>query len=344
MYILPISGTNNYYANCSVNRFNQLNKKSPSFGWCTPHIKSMEELNNKFSYAVNNALKHIEANRVEINKKNLAKNTRYSLLDAAASKTAQLFSQYSNMQYTVAEMLPTYALRMNSSLISNIKKLYTVNDPIMTLITINDVTKMNMEAGIDKHTGKPYTQEQLLKAKSGTKLYTTVILLQQIEKTIDSIENKEVKNKVQNLYDMVQASLNNIYGDNTYARILALSNIEGEITNDQKRASVSLIKEFDSKAADLSLPPEFEQRLKELIDSENIRLGKTIMPDEQQYSTNLGIRVVYHTHPNEVSHSHEHHHEHPHFMTEEEHIAYHKHMHEIEQEQIKGKNGTNNAD
>ena len=138
---------------------------------------------------------------------------------------------------------------------------------------------------------------------------------------------------------------------------LLLCKIQGDIfENSLKKTKTSseifirrfmfsdIAKEFDSKAADLILQPEFEQRLKELIDSENIRLGTTIMPDEQQYSTNLGIRVVYHIHPNEVSHSHEHHHEHPHFMTEEEHIAYHKHMHEIEQEQIKGKNGTNNAD
>ena len=323
MNIMPVSSsfirTNNY----TFNRNKET--KNINFGWCFPHIKAMETLNSKFENAVQKALAEQRAEISSIGRKNNIKKTRYSLLDSTASKTAQLFSQYCNMQYTVAEMIPTYALRMNKSLLDGIADLEVMRDPVKTLIAINDVTKMKMNAGVDKNTGKVYTEEQLVKAKSGTQLYTVTLLLQQIKARVNMIDNPDTRREVTELSDIVKASVERIYGRNAYERIMALSNIEGEITTEQKKASVALISEFDSKAEELKLPQEFEQRLSRLIETENTRLGKTLEAEETKTGMDIGIKLSYHTHAAEGEHVH--HHDHPHFMTEEEHMAYHRQEH-----------------
>ena len=94
---------------------------------------------------------------------------------------------------------------------------------------------------------------------------------------------------------------------------------------EQKKASVALISEFDSKAEELKLPQEFEERLSRLIETENTRLGKTIEAEETKTGMDIGIKLSYHTHAAEGEHVH--HHDHPHFMTEEEHMAYHRQEH-----------------
>ena len=263
---------------------------------------------------------------------NLLKNTKYSLLDNAAAKATQLFSQYCNMQYTVAEMLPSYALSTNKSLLESIKQMEVFQDPIKTLIAINNVTKINTKAGIDKNTGKEYTKTQTEKAKAGTQLYVTAFMLSQLKDQIEQMEDSETKLQITKMFNLVNESIDNIYGKGTLDRIIALSDIGLNPTVEQKIASVKLIEEFDKNGRVLEFSEEFEQELENLIKNENLRLGKSVENTGVGMTSAMEIKLAYHTH----SHNHqEHHHHHHGNMTEEE----HRRHHEIEQKQekLKGK-------
>ena len=176
-----------------------------------------------------------------------------------------------------------------------------------------------MFAGIDKHTGKEYTAEETNKAKSGTQLYTVTLLMEQLKNKIDEMDNGENKAMFTRLYDNVSTSIDKIYGHNTINRILELSNIGPNPTYAQKVASLNLIKEFDKKGQALDLPENFEKELQELIDKENVRLEKTIENSGVGLTTNIGIKLVYHTH----HHAHNSNHT-PHGkMSDEEHRLFH---------------------
>ena len=136
---------------------------------------------------------------------------------------------------------------------------------------------------------------------------------------------------------MVNNSLDGIYGKDTVKRILELSDIGDNPTLEQKQASVRLIEEFDNKAKELTFTEEFEKGLQNLIDSENIRLGKTIENTGVGLQSSVEIKLAYHTHAHQhEGHVHDHHHHHHHHhgeMTEEE----HRRFHEQEKEQLKAK-------
>ena len=136
---------------------------------------------------------------------------------------------------------------------------------------------------------------------------------------------------------MVNNSLDGIYGKDTVKRILELSDIGDNPTLEQKQASVRLIEEFDNKAKELTFTEEFEKELQDLIDSENIRLGKTIENTGVGLQSSVEIKLAYHTHAHQhEGHVHDHHHRHHHHhgeMTEEE----HRRFHEQEKEQLKAK-------
>ena len=308
-----------------------------SFGWCYPHIYASNDLNKKFNNAISKVLQSELAVRNDIFQKNLAKKTKYSKLDNAAAKAVQLFSQYCNMQYAVAEMIPTYALSTNKSLAEMIKQMEVFQDPVKTLIAIGNVTNLKARAGVDKNTGKEYTQTQTEKAKAGTQLYLTTFLLKQLKEQLGNVDNQQTKNQIEKLFVMVNNSLDGIYGKDTVKRILELSDIGDNPTLEQKQASVRLIEEFDNKAKELTFTEEFEKELQDLIDSENIRLGKTIENTGVGLQSSVEIKLAYHTHAHQhEGHVHDHHHHHHHHhgeMTEEE----HRRFHEQEKEQLKAK-------
>ncbi len=292
-----------------------------NFGWCTPHITAMSQLNAQFNLAVERTLKTQEAAMNRINAKNVLKQTRYDLLDNASAKAAKLFSQYCNVQYSTAEMLPTYSLSLNKPLITMMNKLNGLNNPISTLITINNITKLNMLSGIDKNTSKAYTPEQLQKAKSGTQLYTTILLLDRVKaqlKTQNLDDNS--KKQVENLIGIIECAVDKIYGNNTYDRIMKLSNIGPNPTLEQKRASIALIQEFDAKSQVLDFGEEFENNLKALIEYQNKAENKTVVNTGKGLIGDVGLKLSYHTHAQEETHHHHHHHGE---MTEEEHRLYH---------------------
>ena len=330
MKINPIS--NNYYLSyVSTKKEVKPEKKKKlsnnssfnniAFGWCVPHITATEGLNEKFLIAIKNFRAKELGIIQNIENLNVLKNTRYSLLDNAAAEATALFSKYCNTQYTVAEMLPSYALSLNKPLLDSIKELDVFKDPVKLLIAINNVTKLEMVAGIDKNTGKQYTAEETNKAKSGTQLYVVTILMEHLKNKINAIENNENKKYFVKLYESVNSSIDKIYGENAINRILELSKIGKNPTYDQKVASLNLIKEFDEKAKNLSLADDFEKELQELINKENLRLGKTIENDGVGLNKNIAIKLAYHTHHNQV---HTHHNHTPHGqMSEEAHRLFH---------------------
>lgn len=318
-----------------------LPKSYISFGWCTPHIRAMQSLNENFNKAIQKILGAQNIAKNTIDGKNLFKKTQYSLLDKASAEAAKLFSQYCNAQYTVSEMLPSYALSMNKPLVDMIEKLDVLNNPINTLIAINDVMKIKMKAGIDNNTAKEYTEEQVKKAKAGTQLYTTVMLVEKINQHLNNAALTEIsREKVKCLTNMIHSAIDSLYGKDTYRRIMELSKIGENPTFVQKQASINLIKEFDEKAQELTLPKEFEEELQDLIDYQNNVEGKTIQNSGTGVKDDFALKLSYHTHPQEkisgeasnVAQEVHHHHDHG-SMSEEDHIRFHQ------QEQIKQRNG-----
>lgn len=292
-----------------------------TFGWCMPHMQAMKDINKQFNQAVYKALKAQDAAIENINARKLHQYRKYGLIDDACAKAAKMFAQYCNIQYSVAEMLPSYALSLNDPLTEMLEKLEGINNPVNTLITINNLTKLNMQGGIDKNTSKVYTPEQVKKAKAGTQLYTAVLLLDRIKQQLKTQDiNPSVKLQTEDLISILEEKIDKIYGENTYNRIMSLSNIGSNPTLEQKRASVALIQEFDQKAELLSLNDEFEEKLQKLIDCANLEEGKTLPNQGKGLSGNIDLKLAYHTHP----HSQEivHHHHHPE-MSEEEHRLYH---------------------
>lgn len=293
-----------------------------TFGWCMPHLQAMKDINKQFNQAVYKAVKAQNAAIEDINAKKLHQYTKYGLIDDACAKAAKMFAQYCNIQYSVAEMLPSYALSLNDPLIEMMEKLEGINNPVNTLITINNLTKLNMQGGIDKNTSKIYTTEQVKKAKAGTQLYTTVLLLDRVKQQLKTQNiNSSVKLQTEELISILEGKIDKIYGENTYNRIMRLSNIGSNPTLEQKRASVALIQEFDQKAQQLSLSGEFEEKLQKLIDCANLEEGKTLPNQGKGLSGSVDLKLAYHTHPHsqEIAHHHHHHPE----MSEEEHRLYH---------------------
>lgn len=315
-----------------------------TFGWCTPHIAAMQSLNTMFNSVIQKTLEKQNEARSTYEALNRHKQTQYALMDKANTDAAKLFSQYCNTQYTAAEMLPSYALSLNKPLNEMMQNLDAINNPINTLITINNVTKLKMAPGIDKHTGKEYTKEETHKAKSGTQLYTTVMLLDKLHENSNSPAlTDESRTKINNLTAIIHTTIDNIYGENTFKRIKELSSIGAEPTLEQKKASIDLIKELDLKAQELVLPEEFETGLLDLINHQNGIEGKTIANQNDGKIDEISLKVAYHTHPkimpaerksliqnpNQPQHNHGN-------MSEEEHIRFHEEEANRIKEQNKG--------
>lgn len=272
-------------------------KSYVSFGWCTPHIGAMQSLNVKFNKAIQKVLHAQNMAKSTIEGKNIFKNTQYSLLDNASAEAATLFSQYCNAQFAMSEMLPSYALSLNKPLKHMMAESDVMSNPVNTLITINDVMKLKFKAGIDKNTGQEYTAEQIKKAKAGTQLYTTVMMVEKINENMNHSGLTAIsREKIQGLTNMIHSAIDSIYGKNTYQRIKNLSEIGENPTLDQKQASINLIKEIDSKAQELILPEEFKKELQSLIDYQNGVEGKALENKGSGLKDDFTLKLSYHTH------------------------------------------------
>ena len=142
MKIISVSNYNyNPRTNLNTKKINNPQKQQTrqiNFGWCVPHLHYSETLNKQFEAGVKKILDGQKKALENIENLNKLKQTRYSLLDDTAAKATQMFSQYCNKQYTVAELLPTYALSLNKSLIPYLQEMLAVKDPINNLIAINE--------------------------------------------------------------------------------------------------------------------------------------------------------------------------------------------------------------
>ena len=332
MQILPITSIQTNYQ-----KYNKINKSTPqthctnigyaniypTFGYCEPHMRMMRTLNGSLYQSVcKNFAEYSEA--LQASKNYMAK---LELIEKSQRKAAQLLTQYASYEYSLAEVIPSYALECASELKSAIESTQIFSNPKDVLVTIGNIPKLATRAGIDKHTGKEYTVVQTLKSRANSQLYSTAIMLDILDKSIKTSSlPEEEQTLVLEMRDTVLRSISSIYGEDAYARIQKLKMMGSDASIEDKRASLNILQEFDSKAKELDFGREFYENLDKLI-----KHKETFGTDIDEAFTGTETRIppvvlAYHTHPQEAMHTHEHTHTHEH---EDEHSHEYMHTHGI---------------
>ena len=291
----------------------------PSFGYCDVHISTMKTLNESVKNSISKNFADYNKTLAELNdyKSKLAK------IEQAGRKAAQLITQYSSYEYSIAEVIPSYALECSTELMAAIKQTGIFETPENILLTIANIPKLETTAGIDVHTKKPYTTEQTGKSRANSQLYATVIMLDLLDKKLSSskFSDDEIQ-LITSMRNSVLDKISSIYGKDAYSRIQKLKMMGKDAAIEDKRASLRLLEEFDGKARDLDYDEAFYKNLDKLL-KHSETLGTTIKDAFTEDTVAVPvIRLSYHTHPQEL-HDHEHIHEHTH-----DHIHEHGYSHE----------------
>lgn len=332
MNILPISMSEINRQNYSLRNIKKSNDKSrevyenapsiyyPTFGYCEPHMKMMRTLNESITKSINkNYADYINALKVVADYK-----SKLSKIEEVQRKAAQLITQYASYEYSVAEVIPSYALECSSETMNAIKQTGIFDTPKDILLTIANIPKLDTKPGIDKYTGKEYTPEQTRKSRANSQLYSTVIMLDLLDKKISSSElTEDEKLLVMNMRASVFDTISSIYGKDAYSRIQKLKMMGKDASIEDKRASLRLLEEFDQKAKDLDFGEDFYNNLNKLL-----KHSETFGTDIQEAFTERTasvpvVKLSYHTHPQNVEHIHPHEHTHEHT-----HEYSHEYMHE----------------
>ena len=291
----------------------------PSFGYCDIHMRLMNTLNDKFANTINsvfntrnNIINSILSNRENKTNKN----------NQAHKLAAQMIGQFANYQYSMDEVIPSYAIASSVQVAAALSKSQIFTNPVDIMLTINNLQNIETKDGIDKNTGRPYTDEQMRKSKANTQLYSTVIMLELLDKNLENSNlDEKTKLNLKDLRAMVIGSIEKIYGKDAYNRIQILKEMGLDASVEDKRKSLDLVKEFDEKAQELKFSSEFDEKLDELINYINKKENRT-----KEYNNNIKeikipvITLKYHTHPHEHSHNNTDvsEHEHNHYHTHEE--------------------------
>ena len=280
---------------------------TPSFGYCEPHMRLMKSLNDKFAITIESVFAEYEnARNIENNY-----NAKLATNDNSHKMAAQMLAQYVNYQYTMAEVIPSYALESAPELAEALSKTKIYTNPVDIILTINNIQTLKSKTGIDKNTGKPYTEEQMRKSKANTQLYSAVLLVEMLDKNLaESDSALEVKNRVLRLRNKVLNSICDIYGVDAFERIQKLKTMGSNANIEDKRASLRLMKEFDEKAQELVFGSDFNEELENLVNYINQKENRTaVSKDETSFQVPV-VTLKYHTHSQEISSGHNHNHEH----------------------------------
>lgn len=274
---------------------------APSFGYCEPHMRLMKTLNEKFANAIGTTFSEYEKMLGEANKYL----SKFKIGDESNKMATQTLAQYANYQYSMAEVIPSYAMETAPEVVATLLKTKIFSNPIDIMLNINNIQKLETAVGVDKNTGKLYTEEQARRSKANTQLYSTVMLLEMLDKNMPAANlTGKSQEMLTELRKSVLNSISKIYGDDAYDRIQILKKMGLDASTENKRKSLELVKEFDEKAQELTFSEDFNKKLEELINYQNEIENRT---KEVQMDSSLSAPVVtlkYHTHAQEHDHDH----------------------------------------
>ena len=311
MNITPISLRNyqltnpkNDYPNKTINKSNNFTISNmpnhyygPSFGYCEGHTHLMKTLNGKFANAIKTVFEEYEKVLGEAAKSH----SKLKVSDDGHKLATQMLAQYTNYQYSMAEVIPSYAMETAPEVAAALSKIKAFSNPVDIMLNISNIPKLQTKVGIDKNTQKMYTAEQSRKSRANTQLYSTIMLIEMLDKNI-AISNLNTKSKdmISELRASALDSISKIYGEDVFDRIQVLKKMGLNASNDDKKKSLALVKEFDEKAQELKFSDDFNKKLEELINYQNTIENRTV---ETQVDIPISIPVVtlkYHTHPQKL--------------------------------------------
>ena len=164
-----------------------------------------------------------------------------------------------------------------------------------------------------------YSKEVNEQGAGSLQVHTTIILAEQAQRNLEKSNLTDAeKQEVQIMIKIVKDKVDETFGEGTYDKLIAISNMGNEPTVEQKQESNRILKEIDSKARRFDFGEEFRQRLQNLIEGQHERFheenhqhhhhhhhfGSGIIPPK--------VEIIYHSHGPNGEHIHEHEHEHEH--------------------------------
>ena len=276
-------------------------KSYVSFGWCTAHYQAMYDIDSKYSQKLNNKLKEVE----NMKKESKRHKEKYTIVDNASVQAAKIIAQYANMQCVIAEVPPAYAVMNGGKLKQAMNESETLTNPISALIAINSLANMDVK-------NKNLDSEHLERGKGATQLYAIAILLNQINENKNKPEFSKNAAEINELTMQVKKSMISIYGDDIMEKLEKFGNMGKNPTHDQKHQALNFLIEVDSKAKNIQLPDDFQEKLQALLDKTNADEERVTEPENTE-DNHINITIQYPDHEHSLAHingtphTHEHH-------------------------------------
>ncbi len=270
--------------NLNLNKIQKFNYNYPiSFGWCEKHNVRSKEISIIFLNQLKKQ-KEKEANAA-------FETTRLEYLELAnnANKEALNFlMQFTNRQKNEAEFIPLWSLMNNENLRSEMQQSKVFGDPVGALISLNSLQDVKIKN--DK-----ITEEQLSKAQGSLQLHTAVILINQIEQSLNDPTSLAYQDKelIQELISIVKDNLDSVYGTNIYEKVLQLSKIGSEPDFSSKKESLDTLTKIDNDAKPFLLNDKFTEKLESLIDHQKqLEYEKTEIEQEYKHKVTIGAELT----------------------------------------------------
>lgn len=310
MNILPVQIYQNIYKQNYTNsvKFNRNDlqqdvfQKNVSFGWCEKHYTRMTEVSQLFNEAARTQQRAAELKRQAGELLDIANRT--------ALEATKFVINFANRMKGEAEFVPLWTIKNCSELQETLDASPIFGDPVQDLIGLKNIGKFKMN--------NPNYSEELNNQGAGSlQVHTAIIFTEQAERNMNKANlNEDDKKEVQDLLQMVKNKIDEVFGEGTYMKLINISNMGKNPTDEQKRESLRILKEIDSKARRFDFGEEFNQRLEALVEKLHIRFhheNEHVHHHHEQTDIEVpNVNIIYHTHGPHGEHVHEHEHEHEH--------------------------------
>ena len=271
-------------------------RSNVTFGWCEPHVQRGSEISMIFNETLRQQQKIAEIER-----------KKGALLDTAnksAMDATKFVLNFANRQKGEAEFVPLWTIKSNPVLQKTMDDSPIFGDPVQNLIALNNVSKFKMN--------NPKFSEQMNNQAAGSlQLHTTMIMAEQAKRNLEKSNlSAEDKKEVEELLELVQDKVDEVFGEGTYQKLLDIGNMGKEPTIEQKRESNRILIDIDHKARRFDFGEEFRHRLEHLVEKQHEKLHQKNHHhhhhDVEHVEEDNNIEVLYHTHEHGEHHHHHH--------------------------------------